>query len=338
MIIVRLVTAEDIDGVLELAKEAAPGMTTLPPDRDALLNKINTSTKSAASDITKPSDETYMLVMEDTSTGKLVGTAGIISCLGIHDQFYSYKLNKVTHSSKELDTQVTIQTLNLSNHFEGFAEVATLFLNKDYRKNGNGKLLARSRYMFMGQFRNRFPDQVMADMRGYFDENGRSPFWEAIGQKFFNMSYDEADFHGALNGNQFIADLMPKTPIYVNLLPQDAQDVIGRPNDEGRAAYAMLEKEGFHWNGHTDIFDGAPSIDAFIDNISTLRNSRIATVSETPLVEQGSPYIISTGEITSFKTCVSEAEILEDGAIILPVETMESLQLSANDSVRFCAV
>ena len=41
----------------------------------------------------------------------------------------------------------------------------------------------------MAEFRERFPAQVMADLRGYFDEQGRSPFWEAIGKHFFDMDF-----------------------------------------------------------------------------------------------------------------------------------------------------
>jgi len=265
MIIVRTARESDIDGVLELAKQAFPGMTTLPPDRAVLAEKLTRSIKSIAKEVNEPSDESYFLVMEDIETNTLIGTSAVLACLGNVDEFYSYKLNKVTHSCKELEKKISVETLNLSNHFEGFAEVATLYLHKDYRRNGNGKLLARSRYLFMAQFRERFPDGVMADLRGYFDEDGRSPFWDAVGQHFFDMSFAEADLYGAVNGNQFIADLMPKHPLYVNMLPESAQQVIGQPNVKGKPALKMLNNEGFQWNGHVDIFDAAPSVDTRID-------------------------------------------------------------------------
>jgi arginine N-succinyltransferase len=177
MIIVRPVEITDIDYLMEIALAASPGMTTLPPDRESLERKILISSKSITSTIKEPGSEVYLLVMEDTDTRKLVGTASIIAKLGMDDQFYSYKLNKQTQYSRQINKKVTVETLHLTNHFEGFAEVATLYLTDAYRKNGNGKLLARSRYLFMAQFRERFPDNVMADLRGYFDENGRSPFW-----------------------------------------------------------------------------------------------------------------------------------------------------------------
>src|SRR3546814_14367205 len=55
----------------------------------------------------------------------------------------------------------------------------------------------------------------------------------------------EADEFNAVNGNQFIADLMPKTPIYTAMLTDSARSVIGMPHPNGRAAMRMLETEGF---------------------------------------------------------------------------------------------
>lgn len=334
MIIVRTVRDSDIDGVLELANQAFPGMTTLPPDVDVLQKKIHASLNSLAKTIETPAEETYFFVMEDSANGKIIGTAAIIACLGNADEFYSYKLNKVTHSSRDLDKKITFETLNLSNHFEGFAEVATLYLHKDYRKNGNGKLLARSRYLFMAQFRERFPENVMSDLRGYFDENGRSPFWDAVGQHFFEMDYAEGDLYGAIHGNQFIADLMPKQPIYVNLLPESAQKVIGQPNVKGQSALAMLKKEGFRWNGHVDIFDAAPSVDTCIDDIVSVKDSELA-----PLVGMcddnvAQQAMISNSDINHFSVCNTGLAVEQEG-IRLPSNTIAQLNLSIGDSVRY---
>lgn len=338
MIIVRPVTTTDIDHLLEIAHAAYPGMTTLPPDKATLERKIANSTTSIAKSVDEPTTEVYLLVMEDTDTGKLVGTASIIAKLGIEDQFYSYKLNKQTQHSRQINKKVTVETLHLTNHFEGFAEVATLFLTPDYRKNGNGKLLARSRYLFMAEFRQRFPDKVMADLRGYFDEQGRSPFWEALGRHFFDMTYSEADLYGALNGNQFIADLMPKHPIYVNLLPQEARDVIGRPNDQGKPALAMLESEGFKNNGQVDIFDGAPSVDASIDELKTIRNSKKTKVTAVLPDQQGEEYLVCAGTIDLFRVCLTKMVVEKDGCIALPQNTLDGLKINLNDSVRYSSV
>lgn len=348
MIVVRTARESDINGVLKLAEQAYPGMTTLPPDRSVLTAKLSNSVDSIAKSLeagakgldvnakslVTPGDETYFLVMEDIESGAIVGTAAVIACLGYKDEFYSYKLNKVTHSCRELDKKVTFETLNLSNHFEGFSEVATLYLDKDYRNNGNGKLLARSRYLFMAQFRERFPQSVMADLRGSFDEQGKSPFWDAVGSHFFEMDFAEADLYGAVNGNQFIADLMPKQPIYVNMLPEHAQRVIGQPNVKGKPAMRMLEREGFRWNGHVDIFDAAPSVDTKIDDIVSIKNSAKAEVIGISEYEGDSMAMIATSEIDTFQTCLSTLSV-EKGGVRLPRDTLKSMNIELGDNVRY---
>lgn len=334
MIVVRTVVESDIDGVLALAHEAFPGMTTLPPDRPVLAAKLEASVRSIAKMVRKPSDETYFLVMEDTAAGRIVGTAAIIACLGTQDEFYSYKLNKETCRSKSLDKKVSFQTLNLSNHFEGFSEVATLYLSEDYRKHGNGKLLAKSRYLFMRQFRERFPESVMADLRGYFDDYGRSPFWNAVGKHFFEMEFAEADLYGAVNGNQFIADLMPKHPIYVNMLPKEAQQVIGQPNVKGKPALQMLINEGFVWNGHVDIFDAAPSVDTLIDEIATIQQSKVAPLLGEMQNEAGETAIVAGSDIHRFRACYSVVNEHPDG-VCLPSQTIDALGLKAGDLFRY---
>ncbi len=337
MIIVRTARESDIDGVLNLAKLAFPGMTTLPPDRKVLASKLARSVESIAKTVTTPNDEAYFLVMEDTETNALVGTSAILACLGSVDEFYSYKLNKVTHSCKELDKKVSVETLNLSNHFEGFAEVATLYLDPSYRHNGNGKLLARSRYLFMAQFRERFPEGVMADLRGYFDDDGCSPFWDAVGSHFFDMPFAEADLYGAINGNQFIADLMPKHPLYVNLLPTSAQEVIGQPNVKGKPALTMLNKEGFRWNGHVDIFDAAPSVDTKIDDIESIKHSAVAEVIGISEYEGDESAMLVSSDITSFRACMTSISV-EMGGVKLPRATLKSLGIELGDSVRYLLV
>jgi len=337
MIIVRTASESDIDGVLALANKAYPGMTTLPPEREVLAKKILASVNSVKKDVDVPANENYFMVMEDTDTGAIVGTAAIIACLGSVDEFYSYKLNKVTHSCKELDKKVTCETLNLSNHFEGFAEVATLYLHPDYRKNGIGKLLARSRYIFMAQFRKRFPKSVMADLRGSFDEQGRSPFWNAVGQHFFEMEFAEADLYGAVNGNQFIADLMPTQPIYVNLLPKEAQQAIGQPNEKGKAALGMLRDEGFRWNGHVDIFDAAPSVDAKIDDVVAVKNSVQAELIGLSEYEGDESAIVATSDINKFSMCLTTISI-EKGGVRTPREVVKQLGLELGDHVRYLTI
>jgi arginine N-succinyltransferase len=128
----------------------------------------------------------------------------------------------------------------------------------------------------MAKHRAWFGTRVIAELRGWQDADGRSPVWEAVGSHFYNMTLAEADRFGSVRGNQFIADLGPRHPIYTSLLPSAAQSALGKPHDDGRAAYAMLLKEGFCDEGYVDIFDGGPTPVAEINRLATVRNSKVA--------------------------------------------------------------
>src|SRR3546814_6077601 len=87
------------------------------------------------------------------------------------------------------------------------------------------------------------------------------------------MTFQEADAFNAIHGNQFIADLMPKHPIYTAMLPESARAVIGMPHPNGRAAMRMLEKEGFQQGDYVDIFDGGPTMVVQTDQVRSLSDA-----------------------------------------------------------------
>ncbi|MCV5888920.1 arginine N-succinyltransferase, partial [Escherichia coli] len=70
----------------------------------------------------------------------------------------------------------------------------------------------------------------------------------------------------------------PKLPIYINLLSQEAQAVIGQVHDNTRPALKLLEREGFTNRGYVDIFDGGPTVECDLRNIESVRHSFRAQV------------------------------------------------------------
>src|SRR3546814_8723474 len=88
------------------------------------------------------------------------------------------------------------------------------------------------------------------------------------------MSFQEADQFNAVHGNQFIADLMPKHPVYIAMLNEHARSVIGVPHPTGRAAMRMLENEGFAFENYVDIFDGGPTMTARTDQVASIRDAK----------------------------------------------------------------
>jgi arginine N-succinyltransferase len=200
------------------------------------------------------------------------------------------------------------QLLHLTTDLEGASEVGGLFLHPHERAGGLGMLLARSRYLFIKAHRERFGDTVLAELRGVMDEGGHSPFWDAIGGRFFDMTFPQADEFNAIHGTQFIADLFPKSPIYVSMLPESARAVMGQPHPTGKAALKMLENEGFVWDSYVDIFDGGPTVTARTDSIRTIREAATLKISKRE-VTSGKSMILAHGRLEDFVACYGQVEI-----------------------------
>lgn len=330
---VRAAGAGDTDALLALATITGGGFTNLPPDRDAIAAKLARSEAGFARADAPPDDELYVLALEEVETGEVIGTAQIFSRIGVRWPFYSYKLTTLTQASQELHRTFRAEMLNLVTDFDGATEVGGLFLRPDKRRGGVGRLLARSRYLFIALHRQRFGQVVMAEMRGQLDDKGSSPFWEGLGEKFFGMSFQEADSFNALHGNQFIADLMPKHPIYTALLSDAARAAIGQPHVSGRPAQAMLEEEGFRYDGYIDIFDGGPTLAVPTDQLRTVREARIARVSG-PAGIGGESAIVASGRGEMFNATFANVDA-QGESVMIEQAGLTVLGLKAGDKVGY---
>ena len=330
--VIRAATPDDLQAIYEMAKLTGGGFTNLPADRKSLEGKIERSTACFARADDDLRDELFVLVLENTETGEIRGTCQLLTQVGQKWPFYSYRLSTLTQHSAELGRTFRAEILSLVTDLEGSSEVGGLFLHPNERAGGLGMLLARSRYLFIGMHRARFADRILAELRGIIDDAGDSPFWDSIAGRFFGMSFDEADTFNALHGNQFIADLMPKHPVYVAMLSDSARHVLGRPNVSGRAAMRMLENEGFAHVNYVDIFDGGPTMTARTDQVHSIRNARDAKVAA--MGDDGTLSLVASGRLADFRCAYGKVADGADGVTLDPA-TAEVLRVGAGDAVRW---
>ena len=303
MTCVRTATLADADALYELAVAGGSGLTNLPADRDTLRAKLAASDCAIKSAAGRETGAAILLMVEHG--GEIVGTSCIFARVGAEWPFYSYRLTRQANRSRAIERLKSQTLLNLANDFEGEAEVGGLFIDPARRGLALGALAARARYLFIAAHRDWFGRRAIAELRGWQDGAGRSPVWEAIGRHFYDMDFDDADRTGALGGNQFIADLGPRYPIYVSLLPKEAQAVLGQPHDDGRAAFNMIVSEGFVAGDYVDIFDGGPTVVAEIDSIRTVRDARPVTV--TAVGGDGTPVLAASGQGAAFRVARGRA-------------------------------
>jgi arginine N-succinyltransferase len=331
--VIRAARPDDLQALYEMAKLTGGGFTNLPPDRKSLAAKL----ERAATAFTRDgadlplTDELFVMVLENTETGEVRGTSQLFTQVGQHWPFYSYRITTLTQHSEELERTVTAEMLTLTNDLGGCSEVGGLFLHPGQRAGGLGMLLARSRYLYIAAHRERFGNRILAELRGIIDERGGSPFWDAIGGRFFGMNFQTADQFNGVHGNQFIADLMPKHPVYIAMLSDDARQVIGLPHPNGRAAMRMLENEGFAFEGYVDIFDGGPTMLARTDRVHSIRNAVHLPVVGTDLAK-GEKALLATGRLGKFRCCYGARE-LRDGGIAIDSRAADVLQVGDGDVV-----
>ncbi len=329
--VVRAARDEDLAHLYEMAKLTGGGFTNLPPDRRALIAKLDRSHAAFARTDGAIEDELFVLILENSETGEVRGTCQIFTQVGQRHPFYSYRLSTLTQSSKELNRTFRAEMLALTTDLEGCAEVGGLFLHPGERAGGLGLLLARSRYLFIRRHRTRFPDRILAELRGVIDEAGGSPFWDGLAGRFFGMNFQDADQFNAVNGHQFIADLMPKHPIYTAMLTESARAVIGMPHPSGRAAMRMLENEGFAYENYVDIFDGGPTMTARVDKVRSIANAREGAVIAVD-GDGGTEALVATGELADFRCVLGTVREVGDDVVLGPA-CARALRVGEDDRV-----
>jgi arginine N-succinyltransferase len=334
MNVIRPVRLDDLDGLFELSGKAGFGLTSLPNDKELLRERIEESVRSFELCSQRPMGELYLFVMEDLDRKAIIGTSCIVSKVGGFEPFYAYRIQKTVHASETLGVRKEIETLHLVKEHSGPCEIGGLFLHPDARRHGNGRVLSLFRFLFMAERRERFEPLIIAEMRGVVDENGHSPFWEAIGHHFFEIDFPKADYLSSRN-KRFIADLMPTCPIYVPLLPQDARDVVGKVHEKTQPAIKMLQDEGFRFTGLVDIFEAGPVISCRLNDIRAVRESLNAVVDEITSENIDSGKFVITNTSEDFRACMGPVGLEKDRGLRLNTETARALNVKVGDTVRF---
>ncbi len=333
MMIIRPIERDDLPGLLRLAGETGGGLTSLPADESTLSARINRSLATWRGELPR-SEQGYVFVLEESDSGNIVGICAIEVAVGLNDPWYNYRVGTLVHASKELNVYNALPTLFLSNDHTGSSELCSLFLEPEWRKENNGYLLSKARFLFMAAFRDRFSEKVVAEMRGVIDEHGYSPFWDALGKRFFSMDFSRADYLCGTGQKAFIAELMPKHPIYTDFLSDEARAVIGQVHPQTAPARKVLEKEGFRYRDYVDIFDGGPTLECDLDRIRAIRKSRLVTVAEgQPAPGERPVCLVANEQYQHFRAMLVAADPHCD-KLLLNAQQLDALKCHAGDNVR----
>lgn len=277
-LLLRPVAEADLADLGRMAAASADGISSLPNDEAKLAARIAASMQSFASLDDASGEETYLFVLEDLAAARVVGCSGIAASAGFFDRFYSYRNEFVVHASAALGVSQRMHTLHLCHDLTGATLLTSFYLDPDYEQGPAAQLLSRARLLFIQAHAERFSERIAAESPGITDAAGQSPFWDAVGRRFFGMDYPQAEVIVGGRSKAFIADLMPPSPIYVALLPEAAQWALGQLHPVGELPFSVLQDEGFDADSYVDIFDGGPTVDAPLASLRSVRLAREVVV------------------------------------------------------------
>ncbi len=323
MFILRSVRKKDLNDLFELSK--LMNFINLPSNKDLLQEKIKSSFQSFKNPSSNLSENYYIFILEDLNCSKIIGVSMIHAKHGTEEEPHFYlKLGTEDKSSSTLKKNYSHKTLKLGYEKNGYSEIGGLVLSPQYRGNNEklGKQLSFIRFLYMGLNPNRFTEQIHSELMPPFDNDGSSPLWAAIGEKFFHMDYKEADLL-SLSNKEFILNLYPSEVIYENLLPDSAKKVIGEVGPHTKPVKKMLESIGFQFMNEVDPFDGGPHYRAKIDQIKPIKEMiKGVIVTDPPYDEKSSKSLLISlpseeDEFYSTKILANIHQLDKENAIIV---------------------
>ena len=335
MYIVRPAETADIPALLELASGLTQGVHTMAKSRAGIESAVQQSLRSFASQVDLPGEESYLFVLENNSDGSLVGSAAIAATAGSNGTFFSFRNDVIQQVSRDLNISHSVHALTLCADLTSYSQLLSFFVQRSHQSQPEASLLSRARLMFAALHPQRFSDHFFVSLAGYTDQEGHSPFWEALGRKFFQMDFLKAErmVDGARN-RTLIVELMPHYPVYVPLLPGPAQAAMGQVHDESEVPFEILSKEGFAADDFIDIFDGGPILEASKYALNAFAHGLKMQVQSRPAGYAGTGTACLVAAVTNFRAITVQSVPFESGGpLLLSADEMQALQISPGESV-----
>ncbi len=331
--VVRPVAMKDIPALEVLARQASRGVHTLPRTPENLQRAVKRSLDSFAAQVEFQGEESYMFVLEDTASAEVLGSATIFATAGSNGTYFAFRNDVVQQVSRDLGISHNVHALSLCSELTACSQLSSFFV-LDGAATVAATLLSRARLLFAALAPQRFGDRFFVSLAGVSDEKGQSPFWDALGRKFFQMDFLDAEHavEGARN-RTLIVELMPHYPVYVPLLPAAAQAVLGQIHPQAELPFALLTAEGFAADEYIDIFDGGPILLAHRDSLRTVQQARRCRVqlSSQP-AQEGAPWLVCNAQQQQFRALTVHT-VMQHDALLLSQTQLDALQLAPGAQV-----
>jgi arginine N-succinyltransferase len=334
MLVVRPSTLDDVSGIESLIRDNEARISSLPRKRVKLSERVERSIRSFNRDPDLAGSDFFLFVLEDTSTGELLGCSGIARNSDRKRPFYNYRLDELIHASESFDVHTPVPILHLTHELTGSSVLCSFAIKAGLSGGIESELMSRARLMFIRQFPELFSEQLVVELQGVYGDEGQSAFWDGLGRNFFDMDFASAEYHVATKSRTLLAELMPPHPIYVSMLSEHAQSVIGKTDERAQASYQLLMKEGFKASSYIDIFDGGPVLCVQREQLRTFVHAQQKTL-RCGDVNTGVRHMVANASIESFRCGVAQ---LTDGmghVLRIDASVAQTLNLKDGDEVSY---
>lgn len=337
MYLVRPVDNDDLAALEALAALSTPGVHTLPKTPEKIAAAVAASRAACAATVLRPGEEAYLFVLEKLADHSLAGSAAIHAAAGSDGTYFSFRNDTIQQVSRDLNIAHSVHALTLCSELTGYSQLSGFHLHRGIAVESGGAgveaaLLSRARLLFAARQPERFGNRFFVALPGVTDAAGGSPFWDALGRKFFQMDFLAAErvLDGARN-RTLIVELMPHYPVYVPLLPPDAQAVMGQIHPHAALALRLLREEGFEADQHIDIFDGGPILQAHKNALRSFNASLRRTVAAREEdAESGAELDAAPGELVNYAIAAGAGQAFRAVALACaPLESGEEVGLAA---------
>lgn len=316
MILLRELQEKDVDSLARFS--TIPGFINLSTDKDILREKVLRSSSSFRDDIVNKSESKFIFVAEDLDSGTVLGTSMIASQHGtVESPHFYFEVSSEKKVSTTMNTGFIHGTLKLKYDTNGPSELGGLVVDPKSRNSEErlGRQISFVRFLFLGLNRIRFKKHLLAELLPPLNKKGQSPLWEAIGRRFTNMDYWEADELCQKN-KEFILSLFPTGKIYTTFFSAEARNAIGKVGKETEPVFHMLQKIGFHYKNQVDPFDGGPHIWARVDELLPIRKMTKAVLAP----EEG---FFPDAHLEQGLICLTQQKLGEFRAVAASVKVLE---------------
>ena len=336
---IRGVGADDLKDLTSVAHHL--NSVNLPDSSESVRQIIDHSVRSFTGEIRDPRRCEYVFVLEDLVDRRVVGTSMVLGQLGRRDAPYIYfDVRSEEKYSSSLDKHFHHTVLRIGYSYDGPTEIGGIVLDPSYRKVPErlGQFLSYVRFLFIATHRDRFRDEILAELLPPLQPDGTSLLWEALGRHFTGLSYKDADKLSKRN-KEFIKALFPEGDVYASLLPIEAQRVIGEVGQQTKGVEKLLKRIGFQYCERIDPFDGGPHFLAPTDEISLVTASEkkhladVRALPASPTRERGL-FATESAEPPFWRAVLVPFEE-EDGGLVIDPDDATAIDAKVGDLVMF---